>query len=377
MNDDYLSRAEAEDLAANYLANESVVTSTQEILDSGVIPALKGFVARPGKVSDSIFGGWYEYLDKANDEMIEFENPSLYAKNDVPLRAMVRTPEISTHDQQRGGIPFKDQILALNHNYMRKLASRFIGTSQFEVDGLEDSSVVIAAENLDQFMFENVLRAFMADTTTTTSLINAWRKGKKKFCGHDIESIRDQLFTNGPLPYIMDTPSTKSDVSDESVSPHTLFRRNICTPAEYRTIINGSIAAFGAVSQYLLSKGILFADTKTEHGRNKRGEIVSQDELFTMDSSRFWLEDEYNEQFEKLQNGEIAKLAPVHYSKEFAREFAEGKKGFTDDQKVKIAARYIEGIQHLLGERFIPDMRGRDERVVAGLEKVVSEIIIP
>ena len=166
----YLTPDESRILVDRYMQKEDKIYSTQEILDSGAIPVLKGFKVKPGKVSDSIFGGWGSYIEKSSGKKIGFENPPLFTSSGLPLRIMVRTQQISTHDINRGEIPLKDQILAENHNYMRKMLSGALGTSQFEIEGLEDNSNIIAAENLTQIPFENVLRAYMAKSTTSTSL---------------------------------------------------------------------------------------------------------------------------------------------------------------------------------------------------------------
>lgn len=102
--------------------------------------------------------------------------------------------------------------------------------------------------------------------------------------------------------------------------------------------------------------------------------MVSQDEILTMDSSRFWLAEDYDAQTEKLSYGELDELDPKSLSKEFARGFSEGEKGYTDEQRILIAVRYVTGIQELLGRRFEPDMRPRDERVVSGLRTVVETL---
>ncbi|MBI4150154.1 phosphoribosylaminoimidazolesuccinocarboxamide synthase [Candidatus Woesearchaeota archaeon] len=345
-------------------------SSTQEILDSGAIPRLKGYTVRPGKVSDSIFGGKVLYPQRGS--IIE-ENPPLVAKDGTPLRIMVRTRRISTHDINRGEIPFKDQILAVNHYSMRRLVAPAIGTSEIEVHGLVDNSLVIAAENLQQIPLEMVVRAHMAKSTTSTSLFMHYRAGRRTFCGHPLP---EGLIANGPLPYVMDTPSTKSDIHDASVSPQQLVERNACTRDQYAQIRNSALFAFGIVSQFLSEKGIILVDTKTEHGINRHGQIVSQDELYTMDSSRFWLADDYKEQLAKLERGEIRELNPKSYSKEFARGFSQGDKPYTDNQRSEIAVRYVIGMQHLLGQRFLIDsLHSRDEQVVYGLQRIVDELL--
>ncbi|MCP4724274.1 MAG: phosphoribosylaminoimidazolesuccinocarboxamide synthase, partial [bacterium] len=184
----------------------------------------------------------------------------------------------------------------------------------------------------------------------------------------------DNLVPNGPLPYVMDTPSTKAE-NDESLSRDELLERGVCTIEEYTEVINGSMVTFGLASEFLKSRGIILVDFKTEHGRSIDGRIKSMDEIITMDSSRFWLLEDYNGQMEKLKKGEITELAPISYSKEFARGFSEGDKGYTDDQRAQIAVRYIDGIQHLLGQRYEPDMRTRAERLTTGISAVMDQLL--
>jgi phosphoribosylaminoimidazole-succinocarboxamide synthase len=368
----FLTKDEAKKLVETYMEKGDKIYSTQEILDSGAIPRLKGYIVKPGKVSDSIFGGEVSFTDKSSGQKVNYVNPPLITNDGTSLRIMVRTQRISTHDINRGEIPFKDQILATNHNYMRKMLSIAIGTSQLEVEGLDDNSNVIAAENLTQIPFENVLRAYMAESSTETSLFQHYIKGERIFCGH---ILPNNLIANGVLPYVMDTPSTKSDEHDESVSSAQLFKQGVCTPEQYTQIRNSSIYAFGMVSQFLLKNQLIAVDTKTEHGINRKGQIVSQDEIWTMDSSRFWNLNEYTNQVIALAKGEITRLKPTSYSKEFARGFSQGEQGYTDEQRAQIAVRYIEGIQNLLGKRFEPDIRSSEERIVTGLQKIVNQCL--
>jgi len=129
---DFLTEAEARYLVEQELKKPEVTFSTDDILKSGEIPELYGFFCKPGKVSDSIFGGSVSYKPTENTK-VTFINPKLVDKNGTPIRIMVRTNRISTHDIKRGEIPFKDQILALNHDFMRRLVMSTIGTSQYEV----------------------------------------------------------------------------------------------------------------------------------------------------------------------------------------------------------------------------------------------------
>ena len=127
--------------------------------------------------------------------------------------------------------------------------------------------------------------------------------------------------------------------------------------------------AFGMISQYLAKRGMVLVDTKTEHGINNAGNIVAADELYTMDSSRFW----------RLgDNGEpiTRKGKPVSFSKEFARGMVKEKNHqFTQDQANQIAVRYIDGLQHLTGVSFEPDLRPRDERIVNSTHLILDSLL--
>ena len=285
----------------------------------------------------------------------------LKTKARKPLRLMFRNNRISTHDVNRGAIPFKDQVLAANHDHMLKLVGRALGSSQFEVPDLKPSSTVIPAENLTLIMLENVLRLYNAESSTSTSLYQHWLAAKNEglksisYAGHKLAV--DELSPNGILPYLMDTPSTKDKV-EKTTDAAALVASGVCTESQYSQIRNSSLMAFGIVSEYLLNRGMVLVDTKTEHGINGDGKIVAADELYTMDSSRFWKLDEADELL--LRDGK-----PVSFSKEFARDMVtEMDQQFTQEQADEISVRYIQGLQLLTGEEFVPDLRSRDERIV-------------
>ena len=330
--------------------------SVRELIDDGELPRLVGCTVLEGKVSDSVFG------------------EALVARGGKPIRLMFRNNRISTHDVGRGVIPFKDQVLAVNHDHMLGLVRDVLGSSQFEVSGLAASSTVIPAEDLNLVMLENVLRFYMAESSTSTSLYQHWlaakEAGKKvmEYAGHELEV--GQLRTNGQLPYLMDTPSTKDKV-DRTVDAEYLVRAGVCTSAQYAEIRNSSLMAFGKVSQYLEGRGMVLVDTKTEHGVNSEGEVVAADELYTMDSSRFWRRDEEG----ALVVSPDGK--PRSFSKEFARGMVteRGSQQFSVEQAREIAVRYVEGLQHITGLEFQPDLRPRDQRIVESVNLILDELM--
>ncbi|MCD4761861.1 hypothetical protein K8R32_02770 [bacterium] len=422
MDTKFLTEQEAINMVGDYMLSEAGLFTTQSILNQNEFPSLHGYVVRHGKVSDCIHGGkgsfvipkdeennyrdqlanlpveFVDFIDHTDKDKakirINFKNPPLMVR-DIPLILMVRTGRISTHDIERGSIPFKDQILALNHDFMRRMVMTWFGSSQYEL-GLPANSIVIVAEQVSDMDFENVIRNYMAKSSTVTSLYHAYvNEGQRTFAGHDLP---DNLYPNGPTEFLMDTPSTKDDLHDMTVSAQKLFDAGICSPKEYFGLRNNSFAAFGAVAGFFLRRGVILADTKTEHGYNSEGKLVAMDELYTMDSSRLWLNDDYLAQqtlflarkedelvayLKETQPGIEEKdyvvggrviMVPRSYSKEFARGFSVEDKKYPPEIRAAIAVRYIMGIQKLLRKRFEPDIRPWHERVIDDLDTALKKL---
>ena len=349
-----LDEKQIRELVAEHGSTVNEGRPIQQLIDDGDMPRLKGATVLEGKVSDSVLGD------------------SLVSASGVSLRLMFRNNRISTHDVNRGAIPFKDQVLAFNHDHMLRLVGDVLGSSQFEVEGLLPSSTVIPAENLELVSLENVLRLYMAESSTSTSLYQHWLQAKEAgesvlhYAGHELSVA--ELVPNGILPYVMDTPSTKDKV-DKTTDAQALVDSGVCTQAQYNQIRNSSVMAFGMISQYLSERGMVLVDTKTEHGINSQGMIVAADELYTMDSSRFWRLDD---------GGNILQREgkPVSFSKEFARGMVkEQDQQFSDEQASEIAVRYILGLQHLTGVEFTPDLRPRDQRIVESVDLILNALL--
>ena len=349
-----LSEEQIRDLVTTHGTAVNEGRPIKQLIDDGEVPRLARCTVLEGKVSDSVFGD------------------DLKTASGQPIRLMFRNNRISTHDVNRGAVPFKDQVLAFNHDHMHRLVKPVLGSSQFEVEGLSPSSTVIPAENLNLLMVENVLRLYMAESSTSTSLYQHWLAAQEdgqstlSYAGHQIEV--SALEPNGRLPYLMDTPSTKEEV-DETTDVDYLIQRGVCTEGQYAQIRNASLMAFGIVTQYLAQKGMVLVDTKTEHGINADGQIVSADELYTMDSSRFWRLNE--EGLVMTRDG-----TPESFSKEFARGMVkEQGQQFSDGQANEIAVRYIQGLQHLTGESFQPDLRPRDLRIIESTNLILDTLL--
>ena len=48
---------------------------------------------------------------------------------------------------------------------------------------------------------------------------------------------------------------------------------------------------------------------------------------------------------------------------------------FTDEQANEIAVRYIQGLQHLTGTTFAPDLRPRDQRIIESTNLILDALL--
>ena len=113
-----LSENEIHELVSDFGSRVNEGRTIKQIIADNDIPKLAGATVLEGKVSDSVF------------------SDSLKTRDGVPIRLMFRGNRISTHDVNRGAIPFKDQVLAQNHDHMLNLVKDTLGSSQFDVEGL-------------------------------------------------------------------------------------------------------------------------------------------------------------------------------------------------------------------------------------------------
>lgn len=344
---DFLNETQIKQLVEGNLDKAVDAQTIADIISAEEIPELKETEYYQGKV-------------RAN-----FTAPHLVSANGVPLRVIIATDQISTHDMVRGAIPFRGQILTDISNEMLLLTSAHIPNAQRYAPA---NSAVVIAENCEPFMFEMVWRCYMCKSTTETSIYyHYFNLNRREFCGH---LLPEGLTADGPLPYMMDTPSTKESEAgahDVSVSPGELYARGVVTPLEYGRILHmtGSAYAFGR--KHFQELGIIIADTKFELGRTRDGQIVTIDEVLTPDSSRFWLSSDYAE---KIAAGQ----SPTSYSKQFGRDIGTPGKAYTDEERFLIGCRYVETYQKLTGKRFEPDLRQPHQKIIEDVKKGLKQL---
>lgn len=284
-------------------------------------------------------------------------------------RIHIRRPDISTHDVLRGVIPYKDETVNLVNNTILEVIKHEVNVAHYDPGffGLSLQSPVTVQSECIPIPYEHVLRQYIAESSTSTSLyFHYFNLGARQMSGH---TFPDGLVPNQKLDAIYDTPSTKETQGDMSVSPEYLYKQGIIDRITYeKVLLPVSLIAWEKVQNFLSNKGLILVDTKLEFGRQKvGGTICLMDEVFTLDSSRFWRE----------LNGEIVcddEGKPIAFSKEYARTIAQGKDPFTVNQQKNIAVTYILAAQLITGKLFTPLQDTYEELVRRDLKTVLEKL---
>lgn len=158
----------------------------------------------------------------------------------------------------------------------------------------------VMVEKLDMLPFEFVVRGYLFG-----SMWEAYRNGAD-FCGVRLPA-GCKLAQKLAKPVL--TPALKKDVGhDEYVSMKEVEAGLGEHTAEQ--IEEYCFRLYETCSEYAFSKGLIIADAKFEFGRNKQGELVLADEIFTPDASRYWDADSYE-----------AGVLPDSFDKQFLRNW--------------------------------------------------------
>jgi phosphoribosylaminoimidazole-succinocarboxamide synthase len=282
-------------------------------------------------------------------------------------RVLVTTDRISAFDRVLGTLPLKGQVLnfvaAWWFEHTKHLAKN-------HVIAVPDPNVLVARE-CTLLPVEMVVRAYLTGTTSTSIWVH-YEKGAREFCGHPLP---DGLKKHQKLPEPLLTPSTKAAHGDHDVSASRaeILALTGMPPAEFDRAAEIAMALFAEGQRVCKTRGLILVDTKYELGKTPEGEIVLIDGIHTPDSSRFWYESSYEERF---QAGED----PESFDKEYVRRWLVGQ-GFRgdgpipvipDEVKIEAMKRYIEAVEQITGQPFVPNLEDPLPRIRKSLHALVA-----
>ena len=261
-------------------------------------------------------------------------------------------------------IPCKGQVLNQIAAYMLK------ATADICPNWLLNSPApnVSIGKKCDPFKIEMVVRGNLTG--------HAWRtysSGKRILCG---VAMPDDMKENDFFPAPIITPSTKaSEGHDEDISKEEIIQQKLTSAAEWEKLAAYALQLFERGKQLASKQHLILADTKYEFGKIGN-EIFLMDEIHTPDSSRYFLNDGFEERQQKNEKQK-------QLSKEFVREWLiennfMGKEGQTvpamsDEWIRSISNRYIELYEKVIGEKFIPSDITDEEtekRILQSLKKL-------
>ncbi len=227
-----------------------------------------------------------------NKKIYEGKSRDIYQINDKEI-VIVATDRISMHKV----LPYliKDKGIVLNkiaefwfEKYKDIIGNHMITTDnklmskQFQSDEYEDRCML--AKRVKMFPFEIIVRGYITGS--------CWEEYKK---GNDICGVRlpEGLKESQKLEEPIFTPTTKEQNGDDTNINYDEFS-NIVGKEIAEEIKEIAIKIYSNAHEFLLTKGIILADTKMEFGiDDDNNKLILADEILTPDCSRFWNKKNY------------------------------------------------------------------------------------
>lgn len=266
---------------------------------------------------------------------------------------MVTSDRVSAFDHVLGTIPFKGQILS-------EIASFWFDKTKEIVPNHFIKSIdpqVLLVKEAKPLPVEVIVRRYI-----TGSLWRDYENSKHHV--YDLD-FGDNLKKNQRFSSAMLTPSTKEDYGkhDMPISRKEIINQKLVDKEIYEKAEEYALALFAEGEKWAKKQGLILVDTKYEFGLVD-GELIVIDEIHTPDSSRYWIESEYEKRFAAGED-------QLMLDKENMRQWLISK-GFSgegtppeleDDIRILLSEKYMELYKILTGKEFIPSSGDVSNRI--------------
>ena len=184
-------------------------------------------------------------------------------------------------------------------NHISSLSINDLKITDKEFDEIEGRYVI--AKKLKPLPIESIVRSYLIGSGYSDYLSNG------SICNIELP---ENLKMASKLPNLIFTPSSKAEIGDHDINISFDEMSNVIGISNTENIKKISLEIFHFAEEHLKLNNIILADTKFEFGLSEYGQLVLMDELLTSDSSRFWLEETYQEG-----------ISPPSLDKQFIRDY--------------------------------------------------------
>ena len=176
----------------------------------------------------------------------------------------------------------------------------------------------------------------------------------------------DQKFTNPIL-----TPSTKAEYGkhDEPISREEIVG-SLVEESIYKKAAQYALELFSIGQKWDSAQGLILVDTKYEFGIVD-DELIVIDEIHTPDSSRYWIEKDYEDRFDKGEKQNMLDKENIRQwliTKGFSGEGEPPK--LTNDIRISLSEQYIRLYEILIGKTFHPVIGDVEKRINKNLQDI-------
>lgn len=257
-------------------------------------------------------------------------------------RVLIATDRLSAFDRVIAEIPAKGQVLTRMATYWFDKTKSIIPNHVLDVP---DPNVIVARE-VSIVPVEVVVRGYLTGS--------AWRDYR---AGKSVSGVvlPPDLAEFDKLPTPIVTPSTKASRGEHDIpiSEAAIIKQAIVTPDVWQYIRKKALELFEYGTTELEDRGLVLVDTKYEFGILD-GEVVLADEIHTLDSSRFWIQESLNARRTKGLPPEMLDKEPIRRWLADHGFTGEGEIPVLDeDYRRRLMLHYINCASKIVGEDII------------------------
>ena len=271
-------------------------------------------------------------------------------------RVLIATDRLSAFDKILTTVPGKGQVLTSMAAYWFERTEGIVANHLLAIP---DPCVMVVRE-VSIVPVEVVVRGYLAGS--------AWRdyEAGKLVSGHRLAPGLSQ-FERFRSPLV--TPFTKEAVGkhDMPISEAELLAQGLVERGQWEEIRAIALQLFEMGTKEVEARGLLFADTKYEFGILD-GKVVLADEIHTLDSSRFWVQESYEENLRRGEPPEMLDKEPIRRWLVERGFMGEGEPPpIDDDYRMALREHYARSAERITGQPFVFDNSQPVSRVEANL----------